>query len=166
MSPRTGQQSKAAALTQLGDTSATKVTLPFVEDQLKAARALLGDGAAQGVLAEAERAVARAADALEEYEALAVSTRTLVEGDGAEAIRNIENAATEAEAAMADIRRMTSNLEAPVGDFANTGLPQLTTAIQSLEDATHSLDRLVEDVRQSPRDFIARPPSQELEVEP
>lgn len=33
---------KAAALTQLADTSAAKVTLPFVEEQLKAARALMG----------------------------------------------------------------------------------------------------------------------------
>ncbi|MDP2451668.1 MULTISPECIES: 4,5-dihydroxyphthalate decarboxylase [unclassified Polaromonas] len=36
-------QSKAAALELLGDTSATKVTLPFVEEQLQAARALMGD---------------------------------------------------------------------------------------------------------------------------
>jgi 4,5-dihydroxyphthalate decarboxylase len=36
-------RSKAAALLALGDTSATKVTLPFVEDQVKAARALLGE---------------------------------------------------------------------------------------------------------------------------
>ncbi|MGH6790743.1 MAG: ABC transporter substrate-binding protein [Pseudolabrys sp.] len=37
------EQSKAAALDLLGDTSATKVTLPFVEEQLKAARDLMGD---------------------------------------------------------------------------------------------------------------------------
>ena len=37
------QQSKSLALARLGDTSATKVTLPFVEEQLRAARALLGD---------------------------------------------------------------------------------------------------------------------------
>jgi 4,5-dihydroxyphthalate decarboxylase len=37
------EQSKAAALARLGDTSATKVTLPFVEEQLKAARALMGE---------------------------------------------------------------------------------------------------------------------------
>ncbi|MPN41703.1 hypothetical protein SDC9_189258 [bioreactor metagenome] len=37
------EQSKAAALTKLSDTSATKVTLPFVEEQLKAARQTLGD---------------------------------------------------------------------------------------------------------------------------
>lgn len=36
------EQSKAAALVKLGDTSATKVTLPFVEEQLRAARELMG----------------------------------------------------------------------------------------------------------------------------
>ena len=36
-------QAKAAALDLLGDTSATKVTLPFVEEQLKAARETMGE---------------------------------------------------------------------------------------------------------------------------
>ena len=36
-------QAKAVALEKLADTSATKVTLPFVEEQLKAARDTLGD---------------------------------------------------------------------------------------------------------------------------
>jgi 4,5-dihydroxyphthalate decarboxylase len=36
------EQSKAAALTHLSDTSATKVTLPFVEERLKEARDLMG----------------------------------------------------------------------------------------------------------------------------
>ncbi len=35
-------QSKAMALVKLGDTSATKVTLPFVEEQLRDARDLMG----------------------------------------------------------------------------------------------------------------------------
>jgi 4,5-dihydroxyphthalate decarboxylase len=37
------EQAKAAALAKLSDTSATKVTLPFVEEQLKAARELMGN---------------------------------------------------------------------------------------------------------------------------
>jgi 4,5-dihydroxyphthalate decarboxylase len=37
------ENSKAAALAKLSDTSATKVTLPFIEEQLKATRALMGD---------------------------------------------------------------------------------------------------------------------------
>lgn len=36
------EASKQAALARLGDTSATKVTLPFVEEQLRAARQLMG----------------------------------------------------------------------------------------------------------------------------
>jgi 4,5-dihydroxyphthalate decarboxylase len=36
------EKSKAAALRKLSDTSATKVTLPFVEEQLKAARETMG----------------------------------------------------------------------------------------------------------------------------
>jgi 4,5-dihydroxyphthalate decarboxylase len=36
-------QAKAVALAKLTDTSATKVTLPFVEEQLQAARRLMGD---------------------------------------------------------------------------------------------------------------------------
>jgi 4,5-dihydroxyphthalate decarboxylase len=37
------ERSKAIALGKLADTSATKVTLPFVEEQLRAARRLMGD---------------------------------------------------------------------------------------------------------------------------
>lgn len=37
------EKSKAMALARLSDTSATKVTLPFIEDQLRAARKLMGD---------------------------------------------------------------------------------------------------------------------------
>ncbi|MBV9557635.1 MAG: ABC transporter substrate-binding protein [Pseudolabrys sp.] len=37
------EQSKAVALESLSDTSATKVTLPFVEEQLAAARSLMGE---------------------------------------------------------------------------------------------------------------------------
>jgi len=37
------EEAKAVALARLADTSATKVTLPFVEEQLKAARETLGD---------------------------------------------------------------------------------------------------------------------------
>jgi 4,5-dihydroxyphthalate decarboxylase len=36
------EQAKSLALARLGDTAATKVTLPFVEEQLKAARELMG----------------------------------------------------------------------------------------------------------------------------
>ena len=38
--------------------------------------------------------------------------------------------------------------------------------IEELQDATRSLQALIDQVRSSPRDFIARPASKELEVQP
>ncbi|MBF0665826.1 MAG: MCE family protein, partial [Brevundimonas sp.] len=56
--------------------------------------------------------------------------------------------------------------ERPVADFATTTLPQLQQTIQSLDEATRSLQGLIDEVRSSPRDFIGRPPSNEIEVQP
>lgn len=122
--------------------------------------------ARKGMLADLERTLASASRAVEEYEKLGVSARQLVEGDGRQAIANINAAAAEARGAMETLNRTTGSLEGPLNDFATTGLPQMTTAIQSLEEATESLNGLVDDVRSSPRDFIGRPPSTELEVQP
>jgi phospholipid/cholesterol/gamma-HCH transport system substrate-binding protein len=51
-------------------------------------------------------------------------------------------------------------------EFATTGLPQLQQSIQALEEATRSLEGLVEEVRTRPRDFIGRAPTKEMEVQP
>jgi 4,5-dihydroxyphthalate decarboxylase len=51
------EQSKRAALAKLADTSATKVTLPFVEEQLASARKLMGDDFWSYGLTEANRRV-------------------------------------------------------------------------------------------------------------
>ena len=118
------------------------------------------------MFAELEQAIASANRAIQEYEKLGVSARQLVEGDGRAAVANINAAAADARTAIASINRTASTLEKPVGDFATTGLPQLLQAIQGLEDATSSLEGLVDEVRSSPRDFIGRPQSREIEVQP
>lgn len=121
--------------------------------------------ARRGMLRELEEALAGANRAIAEYEALGAEARRLVEGDGAQAIASIQRAAAQAEQAMRTVNETTEGLQGPVGDFANNGLPRFAAAIQSLEEAADSLDRLVDDVRSSPRDFIGRPQSIELEVE-
>lgn len=122
--------------------------------------------ARKGMLADLEKTLDSASRAVEEYERLGVSARQLVEGDGRQAIANINGAAAEARTAMETLNRTTGSLEGPLNDFATTGLPQMTTAIQSLEEATESLESLIDEVRASPRDFIGRPQSTELEVQP
>lgn len=122
--------------------------------------------ARKGMFGELEQALVRANAAMAEYQALGESARRLVETDGQEAVNNLNNAAEQAVQAAEAANRLIANLEGPVNDFAASGLPQLEEAIRGLDDATRSLESLVDEVRSSPRDFIARPPSQELEVQP
>lgn len=122
--------------------------------------------ARKGMLKQLEEALTKANAAVGEYEALGADARRLINGDGAEAIQNINAATADARTAIASINRTANGLEGPVGEFATTGVPQLMEAIQGLQDATASLQGLIDDVRASPRDFIARPPSRELEVQP
>lgn len=122
--------------------------------------------ARKGMFAQLEQALTKANAAIGEYQALGVSARQLVEGDGRAAIANVNRAADQAADAAASANRTISGLERPLNDFATTGLPQLQQSIQSLEDATRALEGLVEEVRSSPRDFIGRAPTKELEVQP
>ncbi len=122
--------------------------------------------ARKGMLEQLEQALTKANSAVAEFEALAVSTRQIIDGDGREAVANINAAAEEARAAVSSINRTATNVEGPLNEFATTGLPQLQQSIQGLEDATRSLEGLIDEVRSSPRDFISRPPTKEMEVQP
>jgi phospholipid/cholesterol/gamma-HCH transport system substrate-binding protein len=122
--------------------------------------------ARKGMLVQLEQALTKANAAVGEYQQLGADARRLLNTDGREAIANINAATADARTAMATVNRTAAGLEKPVGDFATNGLPQLMLAIQSLEDATSSLEGLVDEVRSSPRDFIGRAPSKEIEVQP
>ena len=122
--------------------------------------------ARKGMLTQLEQALTKANAAVGEYQQLGADARRLLNTDGREAIANINAATADARTAMASVNRTATGLEKPVGDFATNGLPQLMLAIQGLEDATASLEGLVDEVRSSPRDFIGRAPSKEIEVQP
>ncbi len=122
--------------------------------------------ARKGMLQQLEQALTRANSAVGEWEALATDLRTGVQTDARPALANINQATSEAREAIASINRTATGLERPVGDFATTTLPQLQQTIQSLDEATRSLQGLIDEVRSSPRDFIGRPASNELEVQP
>lgn len=122
--------------------------------------------ARKGMLEQLEQALTHANSAVAEWEALGRSARSLVENDGRQAIANINAATADARQAIASINRTATALERPVGEFADTGLPELTEAIGQLNEATASLQELIDEVRASPRELIARPQSKEMEVRP
>ena len=122
--------------------------------------------ARKGMLEQLEQTLTKANAAVDEYQRLGASSRQIVETDGRAAIANINAAAAEARAAIATINSTAEGVQGPLTEFTATGLPQLQQSIQGLEDATRSLEGLVDEVRASPREFIARPSSRELEVQP
>lgn len=122
--------------------------------------------ARKAIFAELEEAVKNANAAILEYQGLGADMRAVVNTDGREAIANINQATAEARVAIASANRSISGLERPLGDFATSSLPQLSGTIEELQEATRSLQALIDDVRASPRDFIGKPQSKELEVQP
>jgi phospholipid/cholesterol/gamma-HCH transport system substrate-binding protein len=109
----------------------------------------------KNIIADAERAVLNVNEAALQVAELAESGNALV-----------ADAATDIAAAAKDLRSIMNKLEGPMSEFAVTGLPQITSAMASLQQAADNLDRTLTEVQQSPRGLIAKPPAQEIEVKP
>ncbi len=113
----------------------------------------------KSIIAEAEHAVVSANEAAQQIGELAKSSNALVNGDGRRSMARLGNAAT-------NLENIMSNLEGPINEFATTGLPQIMSAIASLQQAADNFDRTLSEVQQSPQDLVGRPPSREIEVKP
>jgi len=133
-------------------------------DNVEAATAELRERKA--IIADAQRALQSADHAAQQIGELAASSSALVNGDGRHIVAKLGNAATDIEAAARDLRTMMGRLEGPTGDFATTGLQQITSASASLQLAAESFDRVLGEMQQSPHGLLTKPPAQEIEVEP
>ena len=109
----------------------------------------------KNIIADAERAVLNVNEAALQVAELAESGNALV-----------ADAATDIAAAAKDLRSIMNKLEGPMSEFAVTGLPQITSAIASLQQAADNLDRTLTEVQQNPRGLVAKSPAQEIEVKP
>lgn len=122
--------------------------------------------ARKGMLLELEQTLKNANAAVAEYQGLAADTRQIINTDGRAAIANIAKASEEARTAIASINRSASSLEEPLGEFGTTTVPQINDAVRQLNQTTRALEDMIDNVRQSPREFIGRPTAKELEVQP
>ncbi len=118
------------------------------------------------IFADADQALKDFDSAVKQFDDLAKSGQNLVDGDGKRTMKNLADAAEQANAAAKDLRAIMAKLEGPTGDFAANGLPQLTTAIQSLQQASESLDRLTREIEANPRALVGKAPATEREVKP
>jgi phospholipid/cholesterol/gamma-HCH transport system substrate-binding protein len=120
----------------------------------------------KAIIADAQKALQDADQAAVQIRDLASTSKGLVDSDGKRAITKVGDAAAEIQGAAADVRTMVNKLQGPTSDFATNGLPQLTSAISSLEVATKHLDELIGEIRRDPRAFISKAPAKQVEVKP
>jgi phospholipid/cholesterol/gamma-HCH transport system substrate-binding protein len=118
------------------------------------------------LFADAQTAIQDFDTATKSFTDLAKSGQSLVDNDGKRTMKNVADAAEQANAAAKDLRGIMGKLEGPTGDFATNGLPQLTSAITSLQQAAESLDRLTREIEANPRGLAGKPPAVEKEVKP
>jgi phospholipid/cholesterol/gamma-HCH transport system substrate-binding protein len=90
----------------------------------------------------------------------------MMSGDGRRALKNAADAAEELKATAAEARTLLTKLQGPTVDFANNGLPQLTSAVGTLQQTAESLNRLSTEIEQSPQSLISKAPAKEVEVKP
>ena len=97
---------------------------------------------------------------------LALNGNAMLTGDGKRTLANLDSAATQLKATATDARTLIDRLQGPTTDFAANGLPQLSRTVISLQTAAESLDRLVGEVEQNPRQLLTKSPAKTLQVKP
>ncbi|MGH7023384.1 MAG: MlaD family protein [Caulobacteraceae bacterium] len=120
----------------------------------------------KAIIADAQKTVEDADATVLQVRELAKSSDTLVNGDGRRAVAKLADAATQIEAAAKSLHGMIDNLKGPTTQFANTGLPQMSSAIISLRKATDRVDQVMGEIQNNPRGLLAKPPAKQIEVKP
>ena len=97
---------------------------------------------------------------------LSDSVNALANGDAKKTLANLNGAAGEIKATATDIRATVAKLQGPTSDFATSGLPRITQAIISLQQAAESLNRVVQEIESNPQGIVGKAPAAERQVKP
>ena len=136
--------------------------LRAVTAELNANRAIVGE--TRAAVVSANQALRTIDGTAAEIGALAASSQQLVNGDAKRTLAQIEATASEIRVAARDVSQNVGQITGPAADFAQTGLPQITESAQTLQEAAESIQRLTDQLNQSPRSLIGRRPAREMEV--
>ena len=118
------------------------------------------------VIADAQTTLKSINQTALDISAFAKSGQKTMDTDVGTSLKKIDDAADQVNKAAADLSGVLTKLDGPVNEFATTGLPELTDAIGSLQDAANSLGRLANDAQQNPQGLVGKPPATKKEVKP
>ena len=120
----------------------------------------------KAIIADAQKLIQDLDTATQHADGILQSTQGLVDGDAKRSLKNIADAAEEAKATAHDLRGMVDKLQGPTADFANNGLPQITSSLVELQKAAESLERLANEIQRSPTGALGKPAGEEVKVKP
>jgi phospholipid/cholesterol/gamma-HCH transport system substrate-binding protein len=118
------------------------------------------------IIADADKTLQDADEAATQIRDLAKSAQGLVDNDGKRMLDKFADAADQVDGAARDLRDLMAKLKGPTANFATNGLPELTRALASLQEATRNLNRLLDEVERDPSAFIDKPRAKQVEVKP
>ncbi len=120
----------------------------------------------KAVIADADSALKDIDATAQSIKKLSDTSQQLVDGDGKRSLHQVSEAADEIKATAVSAHQLMTKLQGPAGDFATTGLPELTQAGASLQQTADTLNRLVGEIEQNPQLLVSKPPAKEVEVKP
>ncbi|THD78236.1 MAG: MCE family protein [Phenylobacterium sp.] len=116
------------------------------------------------VIGDAQQALKDFDVAVQHVTALTQSGQNMLDTDGKRSLKNIADAAQEAQATAKELRGMIDKLQGPTSDFATNGLPQITSTVVQLRSAAEALERLVNEVETSPTGALSKAPAEDVKV--
>jgi phospholipid/cholesterol/gamma-HCH transport system substrate-binding protein len=120
----------------------------------------------KAIIADADKTLKDADDAVVQIRDFAKSGQNLIDIQGKATLQKIGDAASQADLSLKDIREMINKLKGPTSNFATNGLPQLTSAIVTLQTSMRDLDRLVDQIQRDPRGFVGKAAARKAVVKP
>ncbi|MEM9965332.1 MAG: MlaD family protein [Asticcacaulis sp.] len=118
------------------------------------------------VIDEAEKSIVSIGAAADNMSKLAASTDVVVRQRLPQTLDKIDVATAEIAKAGSEIGGVAKDLREPIRELSDTTLPQLNDTLQNLDDASRSVQQVVEEVRSSPQGLIGKPKARERKVKP
>ena len=118
------------------------------------------------IIADAQKSLQDIDVATQKLSDLASTSQNMLDTDGRRSLKEIADAAAEAKQTAAQAHALMDKLQGPTTDFANNGLPQVTSAVIQMRSAAQALERLVNEIEASPTGTLGKAPSEDVKVKP
>ena len=118
----------------------------------------------RAMFANAASALGKLDRAAEDIQHAAASVRDIADTDGRKAFADISDTAAELKLAIGEARGALANVNKQSATIGATTLPAINASMSSLRETADSLDGLIRQIRQNPRQALGKDSGLELEL--